>query len=123
MRIAVASDDGKTVALHFGKTRGFLVFEVDGGEIRSREYILNTFTGHARGMRGVDQSADRHGPILSALSGCEAVISLGMGKSLYEDLRSAGIIAYVVNETDADAALSLYLRNALTDHPEKGCDH
>jgi len=123
MRIAVASDDGKTIASHFGRTRGFLVYQIESGKIRSREYIENTFTGHARGLSEADHSVDRHGPILAALSGCEAVISNGMGRRIYEDLRNAGIIAYVVNETDADEALSLYLRNALADHPEKGCDH
>lgn len=123
MRVAVASDDGKTIASHFGRTRGFLIYDIEGGEIRNREYIENTFTGHARGLSDAGHGVDRHGPILEALKGCEAVISHGMGRRIYDDLRNAGISAYVVNETDADVALSLYLRNALTDHPEKGCDH
>jgi predicted Fe-Mo cluster-binding NifX family protein len=121
MRVAVASDDGKKIARHFGRTRGFLVYDVERSEIRSRRYRKNTFTGHAKDVEPEGDSVDCHSAIIAALKDCEAVISHGMGIRIYEDLRNAGIIAYVVDETDADAALSLYLRNALTDHPEKGC--
>ena len=123
MKIAIASDDEKNISAYFGRTRGFLIYEVEGCEIRSRDYIENTFTGHARALSDAGYDIDRHGPILAALKDCEAVISHGMGKRIYEDLRNAGIIAYVVNETDADEALSLYLRNALSDQPDKSCDH
>jgi len=32
---------------HPGRTRGFIVFQIDGAEVKHREYLLNTFTGHA----------------------------------------------------------------------------
>lgn len=54
MKIAVASDDGKIISSHFGRTRGFVIFDVEGKEIKSREYLPNTFTGHARGMHERD---------------------------------------------------------------------
>ena len=121
MQVAVASDDGKTIARHFGRARGFLVYEIENSRIRNRRYVRNTFTGHAGNVEAGHDPADCHDSIIAALNDCEAVISHGMGKRIYRDLRKAGITAYVVDETDADAALSLYLRNALTDHPERGC--
>ena len=123
MKIAVASDDGTTISTHFGKTRGFVVYEVDGREMTNRSYVENTFTGHARGLSGAGHVADRHGPILEALKDCRAVIAHGMGRRIYDDLRAAGIEAFIVRETQADEALGLYLKNALADHPEAGCDH
>jgi predicted Fe-Mo cluster-binding NifX family protein len=123
MKIAVASDDGTTIASHFGKTRGFVIFDVEDGKVTGRDYVQNTFTGHARGLSGADHSADRHGPILQALSGCQAVISHGMGRRIYDDLRTARIQAFIVKETDADEAVRLFLQDRLQDHPDAGCRH
>jgi len=35
MKIAIASDDGKTISSHFGRTKGFVIFEVEDKEIKS----------------------------------------------------------------------------------------
>ena len=123
MKVAVASDDGTTIASHFGRARGFIVYQIDDAEVKHREYLLNTFTGHARGLSGAGHAADRHGPILDALKGCEAVISHGMGRRIHDDLRAAGIEAYIVDETDPEQAVELYLTDALENRPDKGCDH
>lgn len=160
MKIAIASDDGKTIAGHLGRARGFIIYDVEGGSVKNRIFLDNTFTGHAAGLRaggdsrhgeggagcghgerhgagerphhGALQGAGHgehhgehhgHGPVLRALAGCQAVISHGMGRRIYADLQAAGIEAYVVNESDADEALKLYLSKTLENHPERGCDH
>jgi predicted Fe-Mo cluster-binding NifX family protein len=123
MKIAVASDDGKTIASHLGRVRGFIIYEIGPGQVRRGQYLENTFTGHARGLSGAGHGADRHGPILEALKGCKAVIAHGMGRRIHDDLTAAGIEAYVVDESDPDVALEAYLRGALVDHPDRGCDH
>lgn len=123
MKIAFASDDERTIAAHFGRARGFLLFELDNGKVTSREYRLNTFTGHARGMEGADHAIDRHGPILAALKDCRAVISHGMGQRIYQDLCQAGIEAIITDESDIDKALERYLKGSLEDRPELGCRH
>ncbi len=116
MKIAVASDDGKIVSSHFGRTRGFVIFEVEGKEIKSREYLPNTFTGHARGMheRGMHHQYDTHSAIIEALKDIKVVISHGMGRRLYEDLKNAGIDVYVTDETVVDEAINLFLNGKLT---------
>ncbi|MEJ2722364.1 MAG: NifB/NifX family molybdenum-iron cluster-binding protein [bacterium] len=78
--------------------------------------------GHAE-THGHGPGPGGHASILQALEGCRAVISKGMGRRLYDDLRAAGIEAFIVDETDADRALEQYLRDALIDHPDKSCDH
>ena len=123
MKIAVASDDEKSIASHFGKTRGFLIFELDDGHVKARTYRPNTFTGHARGLEDASHTVDRHGPILSALADCGAVISHGMGRRIYEDLKQADIEVFITAETDAESAVALYLQGELDDHPELGCNH
>ena len=123
MKIGIVSDDEKTIASHFGRARGFLIFEVEAKEIKHREYWLNTFTGHARGLEDAGHGVDRHGPILSALKDCTAVISHGMGQRIYHDLRQAGIESIITDETDAGQALRLYVKGELKDRPELGCQH
>jgi predicted Fe-Mo cluster-binding NifX family protein len=123
MKIAIASDDQQTIASHFGRTRGFLIYDIEQNKISNKEYRINDFTGHARGMEGADHSMDRHSPILAALKGCQAVIARGMGQQIYIDLQKAGIEAFIVNEENAEQALQLYLQNALEDNPDQGCVH
>jgi len=116
MKIAIASDDGKIVSSHFGRTRGFVIFEVEGNDIKSREYLPNTFTGHARGMheRGIHHQYDTHSAIIEALKDVKVVISHGMGRRLYDDLKNAGIDVYVTDETDVDEVIKLFLDGRLT---------
>lgn len=123
MKIAIASDDERIISSHFGQTRGFVVFDVEGKEVKNREYRPNTFTGHARGLEGAGHEIDRHGPILSALSDCKAVISHGMGRRIYDDLKGAGIEAFVTDETEVERTIELYLKGELIDRPELGCNH
>jgi predicted Fe-Mo cluster-binding NifX family protein len=123
MKIAIASDDERTIASHFGRTRGFIIVETDGKTIGKQEYRPNTFTGHARGMEGADHSLDRHAPILSALADCQVVISHGMGMRIYQDLSQANIKVFITEETDAQHASQLFIQGKLIDRPELGCDH
>jgi predicted Fe-Mo cluster-binding NifX family protein len=120
MKIAVASNDGKKISAHFGRTKGFVIFEIENGEIKSREYRLNTFTGHARGFSHDDPEHHKytHPAIIEALKDCKVVISHGMGRRLYDDLTSAGIDVYVTDETDVDKAIELYLKGELTNVSE-----
>ena len=92
-----------------------MIFEIENGEVKSREYIPNTFTGHARGLRerGLHHQYDTHVAIIENLRDCKAVISHGMGRRLYDDLTSAGIEVYVTDETDVDKAIELYLKGQL----------
>jgi predicted Fe-Mo cluster-binding NifX family protein len=110
------------MASHYGKTRGFAVFTVKDEKITNQWYKENTFTGHARGLEGSGHSVDRHGPILEALKDCKVVISKGMGRKIYNDLKRAGFDIFITDEISAKNAVELYLKNEIVDRPEKGCD-
>ncbi|MBU1299451.1 MAG: iron-molybdenum cofactor biosynthesis protein [Bacteroidetes bacterium] len=123
MKIAIASDEGRSISSHFGRTKGFVIFDVEGNEIKSREYRNNTFTGHARGLEGAGHNIDRHGPIITALKDCSTVIAHGMGKRIYNDLKEAGINVFITGEVDIEKVIALYLKGELVDKPNLGCDH
>ncbi len=91
MKIAIVSDDRKTISSHFGRSKGFVIFEAEGKEIKMQEYRPNTFTGHAKGLEGAEHKLHNHAPILDALKDCKVVISHGMGERMYNDLKRTGI--------------------------------
>lgn len=123
MKIAVATDDQQTISFHFGRTQGFVIYNLDDQNIVACEYRSNTFTGHARGLEHAGQGFDRHGPVLTALADCAVVISHGMGRRLYNDLRNAGIQSLITDETQIQTAVEAYVRGELQDQPERGCRH
>ena len=42
MKIAVPTNDGLSIAEHFGRSAGFLIFQTENGQITSREMKENT---------------------------------------------------------------------------------
>jgi predicted Fe-Mo cluster-binding NifX family protein len=123
MKIAVASDDGVNISSHFGQTRGFVVYNIDDkGNVR-KSYIENTFTGHAVGQHNHASHSKKHEAILKALSGCDVIISNGMGRMIYADLKNADIRPIITRETKVSIAIDLFIEKKLVDHPELGCVH
>ena len=123
MKVAIATDDEINIAEHFGRARGFIIYDVKDAKIRDKQFRVNNFTGHAQGLHGSGHSPDRHKVILKALSDCNVVISRGMGQRIYNDLRNAGIQAFIVNESNTTEAVQNYLDDKLFNHPDKKCNH
>ena len=121
MKIAIASDDGRTITRHFGRTKGFVIVDVEADRNFKTEFIPNTFTHHATEGHAHGQHGHSHAGILKALDGCGVVISRGMGRRLYEDLEHAGKQAFITSAEDVEQAINLYLAGTLDDDPEKGC--
>ncbi|GAB4143209.1 NifB/NifX family molybdenum-iron cluster-binding protein [Thermopirellula anaerolimosa] len=119
MKLAVASLDGVHISPHFGRSRCFLVFELEAGSIVSRSVMENIFTAHTRGecQGDNDHHQHRHGDhadIISALQGCQAVICGGMGRRAAEELRRNGIDAIVVAaEMSPEKAVQDYVSGTL----------
>lgn len=119
MKVAVASEDGVSISHHFGRSRAFLVFEVEDKKIVGRSVRDNTFTAHARGecQDGHESQPHEHhghGPIVAALRDCDVILCYGMGWRAAEDLKQNGIQAFVLQgEMSPEAAVSAYLAGEL----------
>ncbi len=118
MRIAVPTNDGTTIADHFGRSAAFLVFEIEDGQIRGRELRANTAQhtheagscGHAAGEEG----KHNHAGILAALEGCQTVLCGGMGWRAAEALKAAGVTPVTtVAAGPVDDAVAAYLKGEL----------
>jgi predicted Fe-Mo cluster-binding NifX family protein len=128
MKIAVASDDGVTIAEHFGRCAGFEIFEVAGNEATIIERRPNTNV-HQHGQEDCDQhdhggAAHSHESFLAALRDCQAVICRGMGRRAVADLAARGIKPIVtVQDITAQQAVELYATGQLIESSDSCCSH
>lgn len=116
-KIAVATEDGRTISHHFGRSRSFLIYEIENQQIVGMMLRDNNFTAHAQGQCGQDDGQHQHhghGPIVEALRDCEAVLCYGMGWKAAEDLKRAGVQAFLLPaEMSADDAVKAYINGKL----------
>ena len=138
MKLAFPSDDQLNICAHFGKTKGFKIFEIsDDKQIVSEAYIANNLTTH-----GITEQAKvpqdtpdlhvhshdhnhnhSHSKIINALHDCKAVIAGGMGRRLYVDFEAAKIEVFVTKEKNIRTALDAYLNQTLDNNSDSCCEH
>jgi predicted Fe-Mo cluster-binding NifX family protein len=137
MKIAVATENEQAISQHFGRSPRFAIYEIEDGNIVGTTMRENTFTRHFREGHHHDNDehnghhhahgqhrpgeGDHHGhrSIAEGLGDCDVVISRGMGRRAWEDLRAAGIEMIVTDESDVEKAVLMYLQGNLKDQTDK----
>ncbi len=114
MKIAVATTDGVSLSQHFGQSRGFVVFEVDGLTVQNREHRTNDDTPHNQGIcnhAGQEQQGTQgRTSILDLLSDCSVVLCGGMGAGAAQSMLANGIKPVILpGERSADDAVATYI--------------
>ncbi len=129
LKIAVVSDDGKTISQHFGYARQYVVVTVENGTVTGRE--VRPKTGHAgaqehpvhdspTGRHGYDAASQaRHGQMLANITDCQLLIAGGMGWGARDSLKAAGIETIVTDAKEIDEAVRLYLEGKLKNLSER----
>ncbi|TKJ42844.1 iron-molybdenum cofactor biosynthesis protein [candidate division TA06 bacterium B3_TA06] len=110
MKIAVPTDDGKTISQHFGRARSFAIFEVESGEITSKQ-LIESNTPHSGSHSGQGHGAG--GWFMPALQGCEVIIATSMGRRAISYFEEAGIKPVFTDLTDAEEAVKAYSAGTL----------
>jgi len=134
MKIAVISDDGKSISQHFGRAPFYIVFTIEEGKVTNREVREklghNQFSGehqsgehneheHSNGHGHDAASHSKHVGMAQAIADCEAIVCGGMGMGAYESMRRLNIKPIVTEGADAEAAVQAYIDGKLVDHTEK----
>jgi len=129
MKIAVITDDGKTISRHFGRASHYLVVEIAEGQVLKRE--MRDKIGHTHFVKedkdvdhtqgsGMDAASHRkHGSMAETIQDCEVLICGGMGRGAYQSMQSFGIKPYVTDHMVVEEALQAFLEDNLTDQTEK----
>jgi predicted Fe-Mo cluster-binding NifX family protein len=131
MKIAVITEDGKTISQHFGRAPYYLVATIEDGKIINHE--MRDKLGHAQFQaEGHDQhedangrhgfgpvAEDHHNRMAQAITDCEVLLCRGMGMGAYESLKTLNIRPLVTDIADIDEAILAYVNGQIVDHVEK----
>ncbi len=104
MKIAITSQNRKTITQHAGRCRKFYVFNIENSQILSKELLERP---KAQSFR--DSPSEAPHP----LDDVNALIAGGMGEGLMRRLSQKGIKCLVTTEDDPERAVSLYLGGVL----------
>lgn len=129
MKIAVISDDGKTISQHFGRAPYYIVCTIENNEVIHREQRdklgHNNFTHEEHdedhgANHGMDEEHhNRHAQMAGSISDCQVLICGGMGMGAYESMRRLNITPFVTDIRDIDTAVNQYVKGTLIDQTEK----
>lgn len=129
MKIAVITDDGKTISQHFGRAPYYMVFSIEEGKVINREMRdklgHNQFSAigpeeHHTELHGQDEAShNNHTQMAGTVADCQALLCGGMGMGAYESMRRLNIQPILADLGDIEAAVQAYIDGKLIDHTEK----
>jgi predicted Fe-Mo cluster-binding NifX family protein len=104
MKIAIASQNRKTVTGHAGKCRRFWIYEIADRRPTGRTML----------ELGIEQTFhESHGTQTHPLDDIDVLICGGMGSGLQRRLAGRNIVGLVTSETDPDQAVQAWLEDRL----------
>jgi predicted Fe-Mo cluster-binding NifX family protein len=130
IKIAVVTDDGKTISQHFGRAQFYEVLSVENGTIVSRERRPkvghHTFS-HAeeqhrhQGSENHNDQAhqEKHQQMSETIKDCQIVITRGMGHGAYQWMIQNNIKPIVTDIKSIDEAAEAVINGDIIDHTEK----
>jgi predicted DNA-binding protein (UPF0251 family)/predicted Fe-Mo cluster-binding NifX family protein len=118
MKIAIATDDEKTISPHFGQARGFVILTVENGQTIGREtrQRQNSCDGHEH-----EHGGQHCGALVEMIADCAVVLVCRMGGGPYRRLQAAGIRAVFTELTNIDEAVHSLLTGTLSESAPNLC--
>jgi predicted Fe-Mo cluster-binding NifX family protein len=124
MKIAVVTNDGKTINRHFGRARFYLVVTMEGGRVIDRElrpkaghddFVGRGHESHEPGEpRGYGHGATKkHRAMTQAILDCGVLIAGGMGQGASASLQACGIQTVLTDERDISEAIERLVQGNL----------
>jgi predicted Fe-Mo cluster-binding NifX family protein len=104
MKIAVTSQNRKTITHHAGRCRKFWVYEIENNCVQSKKLLELPIS---QSFHASDHDAPH------PLDGIKLLITGGLGLGLQHRLQQRGIIALATSETDPDSAVAAWLAGSL----------
>ena len=126
MKIAVVTDDEKTISAHFGRAQYYVVFTVEDGTVAAREtrpkanhsqFADDHHHGEHGDSHGMDPgSQHRHGAMMETISDCQVLLARGMGQGAHYSLKERGIRPVLTDIQDMQEAVEAYLSGKLIEN-------
>jgi len=122
VKIAIPSDDGKSISSHFGRCCCFIIYEIEGNEVNSRIVRENFFCPHRVNicpktvLVQTREFIERiRNEAVSGILDCQVMIGRYINQSAIDNLNSHNIKIVLVDEKEADVAIEKYLLSALVE--------
>lgn len=113
MRIAVTSQNRKTVTGHAGKCRKFWIYDIEGNEIKGKNLL----------ELPIEQSFHESHDAAHPLDDAHVLITASLGAGLQQRLKQKGMLAVATSETDPDRAVAAWLAGTLPEVEAEAHDH
>ena len=127
MKIAIATNNQKTVTGHIGKCKAFMVYEIEGERILNKEFRENLFTNHRMSNHNHQNHSEggghSHAHLIDGLKDCSYLISSGGGWRVVEDLRQNNITTLFTDIELIEDAVNKFIKGELKNETELVCDH
>jgi transcriptional regulator with XRE-family HTH domain/predicted Fe-Mo cluster-binding NifX family protein len=130
MKIAVITDDGKSISQHFGRAPYYLVLNIEDGKVKEKEMRDKLGHNHFSSQPHAEEhqhgeehgcgtgSHDKHTSMAEAISDCKVLLCGGMGMGAYNSMIQLNIKPVVTNFQDIDEAVQAFIDGKLIDHTE-----
>ncbi len=122
MKIAIVSDDARTVSQHFGRATHYVVLTIEDGRVtarEAREKLGHTEGSHEPGHASAEAADHPHRDMIGAVDDCKLLVAGRMGPGAYEAIRSRGLQPVLTELRTIDDVADAYVRGALVDRPER----
>lgn len=121
MKIAIVTDDGRTISAHFGRAAYYAILTIENGQITARKMVEKPAHHHHHNEphdKGGHHSHDHHA-MLDPIADCQVAIARGMGQRMYDALQARGIHPILTEVHDIEAAAAAYINGTLANRPER----
>lgn len=118
MKIAVATENGRIIAEHFGRCPFFAIYEIKESKItgkRLRQNILSPYIEQCSKIRRIDlvEYASQPDSLAEELQDCDIAISHGIDQKTWKKLDSKGIRVIVTGHRKVQKAVRVFLSHEL----------
>ncbi len=141
MKIAVVTNDSRSISAHFGRATTYLVMTIENGTIVAREIRDKAACNHGHHNHEHEQHeqhalpqsnmvtltdtaqpvapvSDSHTDAATLIADCDVVLSRGMGRGMYANLQRAGVRPVLTRIGLIEEAVAAYLTGTMEEHPE-----
>ncbi|WP_319381269.1 NifB/NifX family molybdenum-iron cluster-binding protein [Thiomicrorhabdus sp.] len=105
MKLAISSPNGRTISGHAGKCPGYLLYELDHCEVKSKTHCRLNSDQLLCNLQGSLSQHPEH-----PLSGIKLLITHEMGNALHDKLNHDGIRVLMTDLADPDEAVSKVIK-------------
>ena len=133
MKIALVSDDEQTISQHFGRATNYVVVSIEHEKVIARKTLpkpglchsafrqhgTHGYSSDSRGKGFGFQARDGHEQMFENIKDCDILVTRGMGRGAYLDLRQLGVKPIVTDIADIETAIHAILDDTIINHTEK----